>query len=978
MAADYDNWVTKVAARMSHPLFRLLLLAACVFSALAPRAWGAEPAEGIEFFEKKVRPILAEKCYSCHSAQAKQLQGGLRLDSKPGWQRGGDSGEVISPGKPEESRFIESIRWTDPDFQMPPDNRLTAAQVAALVEWVKRGAPDPREKEPPRVKPDVSASYAEKANHWSYLPPKKTAPPAVKNSAWSRSEIDHFLLAALEAEKLAPAADADRATLARRIYFDLTGLPPTPAEIDAFVNDVTPDAFERLVDRLLASPRFGEQWARHWFDVARYAESVTLRGFIFREAWRYRDYAIESFNQDAPFDRFIREQIAGDLLPHESLDERRRNLIAVTFLMMGNTNLEEQDKKQLEMDVVDEQLDTLGKAFLAQTIGCARCHDHKFDPIPTRDYYALAGILKNSKSLKHANVSEWLEAPLPVEPQEEQVYARHEAVLAGLASEIKAAKDKVKLLAGKTAEPKTDSKQPAKASVVAVKDLAGIVVDSSSAKAVGTWKHSQYSKHYIGDGYLHDDAAGKGEKTLTFQPELTKPGKYEVRFAYIHSPSRSQSVPVTIFHAEGETTVMVDEQDPPPLDGRFVSLGQFRFEGNGFGHVLVENEGTKGHVTADAVQFLPLTDGEKPVAKAAPAAEPKTAEAVASAEAAQNLKALEARLEKLKKSGPKRPMTMLVHEAEKIEDTPIHIRGSVHNLGAIAPRGYLSVAAKGPVPEIPEKESGRRELAEWIASETNPLTARVIVNRVWQKLFGEGLVRSIDNFGTTGEVPSHPELLDHLALQFVEQGWSIKQLVRELVLTRAYQMSTATSEAALAADPDNRLLAHMPRRRLTAENIRDAMLAISGELKLETGGPTFPPDRASDFNFEYNDTRRSVYVPVFRNALPEIFDAFDFAAPSMVVGKRNVSTVPTQALLLLNSPWVRERARTAARQDVASTEDERLQNVFRRTLGRPPTDAERQLALARLKEARDSKDRLEAWTDVVQTLFASIDFRYIN
>jgi hypothetical protein len=690
-------------------------------------------------------------------------------------------------------------------------------------------------------------------------------------------------------------------------------------------------------------------------------------------------------------------------------------MIATTFLAMGNWNLEEQDKKQLDMDVVDEQLDTIGKAFLGQTIGCARCHDHKFDPIPTTDYYAMAGILKNSRTLKHANVSEWLEVPLPVEPEQEKLLSEHEAAVASLQAGIKSAKDAAKALAGSGGDAK-------KASVIAAKDLPGITVDSAQARQVGSWKHSQYSKHYIGDGYWHDDNVGKGEKTLSFAPELAKPGRYEVRLAYVHAPNRAANIPVTIFHADGETTVHINQQEPPVIEGRFVSLGQFRFEANGFGYALVSNEGTQGYVTADAVQFLPADEVGVEVTRLNPTRnskletrnEDRNRLTSAATNVGPDIKSLEARLKKLQETGPKRPMVMALKEAEKAEDSAVHVRGNVHNLGPVVPRGFLTVASRGAAPAMPAKESGRRELAGWIASADNPLTARVMVNRVWLWLLGDGLVRTPDNFGTTGEAPSHPELLDHLAARFVAEGWSVKKLVREIVLSRTYQLSSATgvrpssgaetrerpaglvpAHAPAAGnvsapedgrtptelDAENRLLSRAHRRRLAAEQIRDAMLAISGQLKLEAGGQTYPANRPSDYGFVFDEPRRSVYAPVFRNALPEMFEAFDFAPPSMVTGRRNVSTVPTQALFLLNHPFVRDQAQAAAKRLLAEPirdDAARIDHAYRLALGRRPSPDERKLALRHLAAGAESSPAQGAWTELFHALFASADFRYLD
>jgi hypothetical protein len=798
---------------------------------------------------------------------------------------------------------------------------------------------------------------------WAYRPPHTDPPPQSakeENKNWPVNDIDRFVLARLKAAGLQPSAEADRATLARRLFYDLIGLPPTSEVVDAFVRDRDPLAYEKLVDRLLASPQFGERWGRHWLDVARYAESVTLRGFILKEAWRYRDYVIDAFNDDMPFDQFVREQIAGDLLPVATLADRRRQLVATTFLQLGNTNLEEQDKKQLRMDVVDEQLDVITKGFLGQTVTCARCHDHKFDPIPTRDYYAMAGILRNAKSMEHANVSKWVEVPLPAEPAEEARIREHEQAVAVLEKRVKAEKGKA---AGSSAR-----------GVLAVKDVPGIVVDDAQAKKVGEWKDSKYSGSYIGHGYVHDANTGKGAKTLTFHPELPASGKYDVWVAYTPGSNRDSAVPVTVFSADGEKTVPVDMRQTPPIDGRFLSLGQYQFERNGAGFVLIANEGTTGHVVADAVAFLPADRM------------PERADKPANSPDAGAVRKLEAELKKLQQDAPKRDMAMSVLEEGRIEDTRVHVRGSVHTLGEEAPRGFLQVAMTGQSPAIPANESGRRQLAEWIASRDNPLTARVAVNRAWHWLFGAGLVRTPDNFGTTGESPSHPELLDALAIQFMDSGWSMKKLIREIVLSRTYrQKSAIRSPQAEAADPENRLLGRQNRRRLDAECVRDTMLFVSGRLRLDMGGPTYPAKLTADYGYKHDDTRRSVYSPVFRNALPELFEAFDFADSSMVTGRRNVSTVAPQALLLMNHPFAIEQARAAATRLVgqavpdgsqSQAQPDLLERVYRLTLGRVPADGERQIAVKFLRDRQ--KDALGAWALLIQGLFASADFRYVN
>ncbi len=921
---------------------------------LTPMPANADDPDGVAFFEKKIRPVLVKECYSCHSSEAKRLKGGLRLDSRAGVLKGGDSGPAVVPGKPDESRLLDALRYDG--IEMPPRARLPDEVVADFERWVSLGAPDPRDGKatPVRVGIDIEAAR----RSWAYQQPRRHEPPSVTTTDWPRTEIDRFILSSLEARGLRPTRDADRATLIRRLHYDLIGLPPSPEEVASFVADTSPDAYEKRVDRLLASPRFGERWGRHWLDVARFAESLTLRGFVMNQAWRYRDYVIDAFNADMPFDQFIREQIAGDLLPAASLADRRRQLVATAFLALGNTNLEEQDKQQLVMDVVDEQLDTIGKAFLAQTIGCARCHDHKFDPIPTRDYYALAGILRNARTLDHANVSKWLERPLPAPPDQEAAIREHDARVASLEARIKAERSRL-VAQGKTLGLGLGA--------IAAGDLPGIVVDDSQARKVGDWKASRAVPTFIGAGYVHDDSSGKGEKTLTFQPDFPEAGKFEVWLAYTSASNRATAVPVTILSADGEKTVTVDMRSTPPIDGRFTSLGQFSFEKNGQGYVMISNEGTTGCVAVDAVVFMPVD-----------ATSTNSGPAHAQVEQAK-LGEMEAELKRIKANAPKRDVVMTIAEESEIGDAPVHVRGSVHNLGERTPRGFLRVATYGEVPAFPSRESGRRELAAWLAGKDNPLTARVMVNRVWHWLFGAGIVRTTDNFGTAGEAPSHAELLDDLAVRFMEEGWSVKSLVRRIVLSRTYRLATADDPRALAADPENRLLWRMNRRRLEAECIRDTILSVSGELRFEMGGPAFPPGLASDYGFKKEDNRRSVYVPVFRNALPELFEVFDFADPSMVVGRRDSSIVAPQALFLMNHPFVMDQAHRAARRLLAETglDDEgRVNRAYQRTLGRPPTGPELRIGLDFVTRASARSE--EAWAILYHALFSSIDFRYIN
>ncbi|MEX2171576.1 MAG: PSD1 and planctomycete cytochrome C domain-containing protein [Pirellulales bacterium] len=776
-----------------HPLAVWFIASACAASEPRPPT-----AEQRAFFESKIRPVLVEHCYSCHSAEAKELKGSLLVDHRAGLLTGGDSGPAVVPGKPEESLLLAALKYES--YEMPPDGKLPPEVIANFERWIAMGAPDPRIGE--TALPVQEINIEQGRQFWSFRPIARPNLPQVNDTSWSHDDVDAFLLARLEAQGLAPAADTDRATWLRRVTFDLIGLPPSPQEIDAFIADESPGAFEKVVDRLLESPHFGERWGRHWLDVARFAESSGGgRSLVFKDAWRYRDYVIKSFNDDKPLDEFIIEQIAGDLLPHASPQEEHDHLVATAYLLLGAHNYEEQDKQQLEMDVVDEQLDTIGRGLLGMTLACARCHDHKFDPIPTTDYYALAGILRSTDVIVHENVSNWKTRPLPMTADEEVDVEQHEAKVAKMQAELAAAK----------------------------------------------------------------------------------------------------------------------KADPPQTPTQ--------------------------------------------------------------------IKALEKKLKQLTSSGPTRPETMAVADAETIADCQVCVRGSVRYRGPAVPRGMLQVATLDEPPPIPAEESGRRELAHWIASPDNPLTARVYVNRAWHYLFGAGLVRTLDNFGTTGEQPSHPELLDFLAGRFVDQNWSTKELVRALVLTRAYRMSTTHDARAAAVDPENRLLWRMNTRRLDAESLRDAMLVVSGRLDLAMGGPNILDSKAltsagsytpTEYGYQFLDFRRSVYTPAFRNRVHELFEVFDFANYNAAVAERSVTTVAPQALWMLNSPFVMDQARAAAERALVredASESQRVELAFREALGRRPTDAEAAIAMQSIE---GHQDRVVAWEQLFQALLGCLDFRYLN
>ena len=802
--------------------------------------------------------------------------------------------------------------------------------------------------------------------HWAYQPLKAPAIPEVTDAAWPANDVDRFILAKLESAGLQPGPDAKKITLIRRLYFDLVGLPPPPEEIARFVDDKSPKAYEDLVDRLMESPRFGERWGRHWLDVARYAESMSLRGRLLKHAWRYRDYVIDAFNDDLPYDQFLRQQLAGDLLKATSVDAQRRNLIATTYLLMGDALLENQDKSQLDMDYVDEQLDAIGQGLLAQTIACARCHDHKFDPIPTRDYYAMAGILKNVQWLKHGNVSDFMQKPLPLSEETKREQEIHDSSVARLKSEINVLKPQV---TGKGLPP------------VQAKDLPGIVVDNTDAKATGRWAKSDGVPNHVGSEYLYSNTSGS---KVIYPVKFSKGGKYAVRISGAQHANRAPKALVTVHHKNGSQSFRLDQRKAPGTfnkagsDGYFQSLGFYEFRSGQCDAVEISTKGGGGFVVADAVQFLPV-DNEGKVTISQSSRHGKELSSAVRQELKTRMTKLTTDLSALQKRKPATEMVQSFNEKSKPTDMKINIRGSIDNLGAIAPRGVLQVANYRPAPEMPTNASGRLELADWITDPANPLTARVMANRVWHWLIGEGLVRTVDNFGTTGESPSHPELLDLLAVQFVQQGWSVKKLIREIALSKTYRLSSVRGEQ--REDPENRLLAHMNHRRLDAEAIRDTMLSVSGTLNLEMGGATFPASLKTDVDFRFQEPRRSVYVPVFRSSLPELFEVFDFANSSLVTGRRDISTVAPQALFMMNHPFVRAQAKLTAERllgDSQPKEAQRIDHAYLRILGRHPTATEVALSQEFLKSVTTEKNQVEAWTQMVQSLFSTIDFRYVR
>ena len=943
-----------------------------------------EQAESIdEVFEKTVRPLLVSKCYECHSQDTEQ-NGGLALDSLESILRGGDSGSALKLDSYDDSLILRAVRYRDPKLQMPPDNRMSASEVKILEDWVGGGAKVSSDflNAPSVLAKKTDALSVEQArDHWAYRPIAKPLLPDTNEN----NPIDAWIAKRSEELEIEPSPLVDDRTWIRRLSIDLHGLNPTyeltqealeslvdrksTAVESAAVESAAVDAARlKLVDRFLESPRYGERFARHWMDVVRYAESLTLRGFVLPDVWRYRNYLIDAYNRDRPFKQVIIEQVAGDLLNQVkteelSMDKRQRSLIATTFWSIGDHNYEEQDKKQLEMDAVDEQIEVLGRTFLAQTLGCARCHDHKFDPIPTADYYAIAGILKSSVFMEHENVSKWIRVPLPL-PDDEQAH------FDGIADKLAAIK---KEIAGLKQRLKNGNLNPA---IIASSAASGTVVDDTQAKKVGSWKESSSVKTYVDAGYLHDENKDRGSKSVTFEPQSLATGLYTVRMSFAHGDNRSTKTHVRVFSADGEALVVVNQKAPPADDGLWHTLGKYRFEKDGAAFVILSNEQADGHVIADAVQFLP--EGKSTT-------EPQ---AVANSDQDQqeSFKAMIAEAEKtqteLQKQLDFRPMVQTIRPENKPSDIPVHIRGSVHRLGQVVPRGFLS-CINAHEPDLSQRiriepsANGRLELAEWLVAPENPLTARVYVNRIWYHLMGQGIVPTLDNFGTTGIPPSDPQLLDWLTSEFIAQGWSTKWLVRTIATSKAYRRSLVGSSVAIEKDPENLSFARGVLRRLDCESLRDSMLQASGELQL--GGSvesTIRKGTKEDYRYEHDSGLRSIYLPWFRNALPPLVREFDGANTSFSISERNRSTVATQALAMMNHPWVGQRAVATIRslppnlvqEQGSGIQADALGEVFRRILGRDPDESELLWAQGVLRTSN-----LE---ELAHQLFASIDFRY--
>ena len=833
------------------------LLAAAVLSAAPPtgKAMAVPTAAQIEFFEKNVRPVLADHCYRCHSEKADKVRGGLKVDTLAALLAGGAGGPAVVPGDLSHSLLIQAVRWNDKDLQMPPKAKLPDAAIAALEQWVRMGAPHPDATKPadasaPPPARTTGIDIEKGREFWSFRPPVKLDPPRTKDLTWARSPIDGFLLAGLDAKDLKPAPDADRPTLIRRLSFDLIGLPPTPEEAEAFVRDRSSDAYEKLVDRLLASPRFGERWGRHWLDVARYAESSGKEAnVVYPHAWRYRDWVIAAFNADEPYDRFLRRQLAGDLLQPKSADERAANLIATGYLAIGTKGHNTRGKPQFAMDLADEQIDAVGQGILGVTIACARCHDHKFDPIPQRDYYALAGVFLSTDTEYGTYRTQ---------------QNNHPATLASL--------------------------------------------PSAAALPDGPTMPTVLRQFYAQQVERAKSESAEAEQLKAKAREAMKAGAARGNALTPQEQQRLQRArdADAVLEAASDVLARFDESGKP----------------------------TKANRLAMAV-----TDRDAPI----------------------NAKLLQ--------------------------------RGEIDKPGPVVPRGFPQVLTATGTPPVAEG-SGRLQLADWITARGNPLTARVWANRIWLHLMGKGLVPTPDNFGASGTRPANQALLDWLAVDLMEHDWSTKSLIRTIVTSHAYRMSSRADRAALDVDPDDTLWWRMPKRRLDAEAIRDAMLMAAGTLDLNppVGSPVAlleGGDRNPIVNrlLSADSPQRSVYLPVLRDHVDEMLDLFDFAEPAYVSGDRDETSVPTQALYLMNSERVTKAALAMADRLLAlkASDAERVERAFQLCYGRRPSTSEMSAVkrfFGDFPAAQAAKDvrttQRQGWAAFCQALFQAAEFRMID
>jgi len=864
---------------------------------LALPAGAADDAK--EFFEMRIRPLLSRNCFTCHTDTK---MGGLQLLSRESMLKGGNSGAAIVPGDPRRSLLIQAVSHTHERLKMPPTGKLTDPEIADLEAWVKMGAVWP-EHAPGGKELLITPHHRA---FWAFQPVRKPPVPAVRDRAWPKSAIDSFLLANMEAAGLRPVRPADKQTLIRRATYDLIGLPPTPEEVEAFLRDSSPNAFALVVDRLLASARYGERWGRHWLDVARYSDDKlnSTQEEPYPNAFRYRDWVIEAFNQDLPYDQFIKAQIAGDLLPSPE-----RYVAGLGFYA-------------LRPEFQDDRVDATTRGFLGLTVACAQCHDHKYDPIPTRDYYSLLGVFTSSENHEYPLatpevVAGYKARKKKIEDQEKAIKDFIEAQSAQL-GEILAAKTTRYLLA-------------------AARGTGRQGLDSETLERFERYLKGSPKEHPFLKDFEDLVARGAGEEDLNKTAEA-------VQRQALAALAEKKAV------EEKNLIRLGGNKDRRTLsDANLVSMERDRYF---LWRDLFSEQRFNLSFRFDGGLFY---YGDKKIDR------------FLHGEWKAHLETMRAELESLRRALPRQyPFLQIIKDSDKPANQRVHLRGNRENLGEEAPRRFLSILSDGP-PAAFSKGSGRLELAEAIADPRNPLTARVMVNRTWQGHFGAGIVRTAGNFGTLGERPSHPELLDYLAARFIEQNWSIKALHREIMLSAAYALSAEFSARHAAVDADNRLFWRANRRRLDAEELRDSLLFVAGNLDSSRGGA---PARLTDDN-----RRRAVYGYVSRRKLDPLLALFDFPNPNSTSERRRATNVPLQALFLLNSSLVLQQAEVLAcrlADDAGAGDEAKIRRAYRLLFGRQPTAAELRLGV---DFARSGP---QAWPRYAQVLLSSNEFLYVN
>jgi hypothetical protein len=993
-------------------------------------------AAGNEFFESKIRPVLVERCYSCHSAESEKLKGGLRVDSREGMLKGGDNGPIVVPGDPEKSSLIRAIRFKDDDLLMPPKKKLEAQQIADFEAWVKMGAPDPRTAPAKAIKPLVDVNAAK--SFWSFQPVKLPAIPNVKTANADANAIDRFLLAQIEAKNLTPAKAADKRTLIRRATYDLTGLPPTPEEIRAFEIDTTPSAFAKVVDRLLVSPAYGERWGRHWLDVVRYADTAgETADYPVPLAYRYRNYVIDAFNQDKPYDQFLREQIAGDILAANGPAEKYAERVVATGYLAISRRFGFDSENYMHL-TIEDTLDTLGKSVLGLSIGCSRCHDHKFDPILMTDYYALYGIFSSTRyAFPGSEEKKRSRDMVPMMPPQEidRLMKPLQEALAPLDAEVK------KLEAEKAAlekDGKDRAAKPAAPLASGAIDNGGKQDFSKGTGAAALEKIDVKSGDMIQVTVLPKANHGADSTTVELEiaeileadgpartwnlagdvvPDLLDGGKgnphrdgrgNEGVWYFFDSLNGGKMLSKGV-DSSAKTMGLSSWQNSEDTPAVFVNANDVELKVSTVTlppRSIAIHPSPKGGVT---VAWQSPLDGTVRISGRVADADATGGDGIAweihhGAGIGKYLLALqkvsgtvaEAR-KRRDEAAAKLPVVEKAYAV--VEGTPknaqLQRRGEPKNLGEEVPRHFLQILGGQALP-ADCKGSGRLQLAEWLTDPANPLTARVMANRIWQHHFGRGIVQTPNDFGKRGAAPTHPELLDFLAAKFVESGWSMKQMHRLMMLSQAYQRSSTDDDRNAAIDHDNLLVWRYNARRMDAEEIRDTILVLSNTLDRSPAGQhPFPAEETwgytqhNPFTAVYDNDRRGIYLMTQRIKRHPYLALFDGPDPNSSTPQRRLTTVPTQALFFLNDPFVFAKATKLAGRILASGKDTaaRLDFAYRNVFGRAPESNEREDAQkffeayrAELLKAKTPPEKAEenAWAAYVRVLFSDNEFVHLD